>query len=92
MKLGKVFQQPAEKLSYTIDYSEALTAGDNVESVIAVSDSADLIVDNVFELDPKIRFWVRGGINGISYKVTITVTTADGRVFQDEIIFRIREL
>ncbi len=95
MKLGKVTKQPAERFSYTINYSDSLTEGDNVESVIAAVDPnvvGGLLVDNVSPIDPRIRFWAGSGVDGVSYKVTLTVTTADGRVFQDEIIFRIKEI
>lgn len=92
MRLGTVTQQPTERLSYTIDYSEALTDGDNVETAFAVVAPAGLIVDNVSPIDPRVKFWVTGGESGVTYKVTITVNTADGRVFQDEVMFKIKEV
>jgi hypothetical protein len=92
MKLGTVSKQPAERFSYTIDYTTALTTGDNVESVTVVADPAGLTIDNIATYDPKIKFWAEGGTTGIKYKVTTTVTTADGRVFQDEIFFKIKEI
>jgi hypothetical protein len=92
MKLGTVTQQPTERLSYTIDYAEALTDGDNVQTAFAVVSPAGLTVDNVSPIDPRVRFWVTGGTAGTTYKVTITTDTADGRVFQDEVIFKIKEI
>jgi hypothetical protein len=92
MKLGTVTQQPTERLSYTINYSDALTEGDNVESAFATVSPTGLTVEDVSPLDPKVRFWVNGGTSGVVYKVTITVNTADGRIFQDEVIFRIKEI
>lgn len=92
MKLGTVAKQPAEKFSYTVDYSEALTENDNVESVTAVSTPAGLEISNVGAYDPVVRFWAAGGESGVSYKVTLTVTTADGRIFQDELTFKIKEI
>lgn len=92
MKLGTVSKQPAERFSYTIDYSDALTVGDNVQSAAAVVTPAGLTLDNVGVYDPRVKFWASGGMDGISYKVTVTVNSADGRIFQDEIIFRVREI
>jgi hypothetical protein len=92
MKLGTVSKQPAERFSYTIDYATALTTGDNVQSVVVAADPAGLTIDNVAAIDPKIKFWAQGGTAGIKYKVTATVTTADGRIFQDEIFFKIKEI
>lgn len=92
MKLGTVSQQPVERLSYTIDYSDALSDGDNVDSAFALVSPAGLIVEDVTPLDPRVRFWVTGGTSGVTYKVTVTTQTADGRVFQDELIFKIKEI
>lgn len=92
MKLGTAIQQPAERLSYTINYASALTDGDNIESAYATVSPTGLTVENVSTMDPKVRFWVTGGTPDVTYKVTITTNTADGRVFQDEVIFRIRDI
>jgi hypothetical protein len=92
MKLGTVNKQPDERFSYTIDYTSALTTGDNVQSLTVVADPVGLTIDNILAIDPKIKFWAEGGTTGVKYKVTATVTTADGRVFQDEIFFKIKEI
>lgn len=92
MKLGTVTQQPAERLSYTIDYSQFLTDGDNVQIATATVSPVGLTVDAVSVLDPRVRFFVEGGTTGERYKVTLNVTTADGRQLQDELIFKIKEI
>ncbi len=92
MKLGTINKQPAERFSYTVSYVEALTVGDNVELATASVTPVGLTVENVTVFDPRVKLWVSGGTNGVSYKVTLTVTTADGRVFQDELTFKIKEL
>lgn len=91
MKLGTVTQQPVERLSYTINYADDLTDGDNVESATATVSPPGLTVDNVSPIDPRVKFWVTGGVPGTRYKVTITTNTADGRIFQDELIFNIKD-
>ena len=45
MKLGTVTQQPTERLSYTINYADSLTEGDNVESATATVSPPGLTVD-----------------------------------------------
>ena len=92
MKLGTVTKQPIERFSYTVDYSEALTTGDSIETAVAAATPAGLTINNVGVNDTVVRFWAASGENGVTYKVTITVTTADGRVFQDEIAFKIKEV
>ena len=91
MKLGTVVQQPTERLSYTIDYGDYLTDGDNIQTSVASVEPAGITVDNVLVIDPRVRFWVTGGIAGQKYKVTLTSNTADGRVLQDEVVFKIKE-
>ncbi len=92
MKLATVNKQPAERFSYTVFYGDALTEGDNLETVTAEVSPSGLVVDNVGVYDPRVKIWVSGGTHGVAYKVTLTVNTADGRVFQDELIFKIKEL
>lgn len=92
MKLGTVTQQPTERLSYTIDYTDALTDGDNIDTATATVSPAGLLIQNVSPIDPRVRFWVTGGVSGTTYKVTVTANTADGRTFQDELTFKIKEL
>jgi hypothetical protein len=92
MKLATIHKQPIERFSYTVTYAEALTEGDNLETATATVEPSGLIIDNVGIYDPRVKLWVSGGENGVMYKVTITVNTADGRVFQDELVFKIKEL
>lgn len=92
MKLATIYKQPGERFSYTANYEDALTTGDNVQSAVASVSPVGLVVDNVGVYDPRVRIWVSGGVDGVIYKVTLNVTTADGRVFQDELVFKIKEL
>lgn len=92
MKLGTVTQQPTERLSYTINYGEFLTDGDNIQTAVGIVEPAGLIIEAVTVLDPRVRFWLTGGTAGSKYKVTITSNTADGRVLQDEIFVKVKEV
>jgi len=91
MKLATFTKQPAERESYTISYEEALTDGDNVLSATAVIDPVGLTIDGITIADPVVRFWASGGTDGTRYKVTLTVTTEDGRVMEDEVYFKTKE-
>lgn len=92
MRLGTVKQQPGEKLSYTVEYEDVLTENDEVESAVVLASPSGLIISNVSIFPNRVRFWVNGGTDGLTYKVTLSVTTADGRVFEDELTFRIKDL
>lgn len=92
MNLGNFNKQPVEVVDYDIDYSEWLTAGDNVESAAVDVQPLGLNVDSVFVNDPRIKIWLSGGSNGTSYKLTVTITTADGRVKQDEFKVKVKDI
>ena len=93
MKLGTFTKQPGERESYTITYEDDLTDGDNVQTATAsVSPIGGLAVEQVFVIDPRVRFFVEGGVSGESYKVTVVVNTADGRRLEDEVIIKIKEI
>lgn len=96
MIIGKYTQQPADVLDYDIDYADPddpfLSSGDSISGVTAVPDIVGLtVVGTVIDSGTKVKAFVSGGANGISYKVTVTVTTLLGRTKQDEIRIRIKD-
>lgn len=92
MRVGTGKQQPSERLLYSIDYAEALADDDHPEGAVATVTPEGLTVDTPFTVDSRVRFWVSGGVAGVSYKIEVTVTTAEGRIFQDELILRVKEI
>lgn len=91
-------QQPGEKLDWDIFYGGApdgsddwLSAGDSLASVVTTVDVPGLSVESSCTAK-SVKLWVFGGVSGMKYKVTITVTTTSGRTKQDEVYFRIREV
>ena len=92
MILGNFTKQPADVFSYSIDYSEWLTDNDNVQSTSATVDQAGLTIESVFVNDPLLKLIISGGNNGTTYKITVTTTTADGLVKQDEFKIKVKEI
>lgn len=92
--LGNFIKQPAEVETYSIDYSDDLTENDAVASAVTAVAPVGLTVDytQAIPLEARVRVKLSGGTVGTKYKVTITTTTDDGRVLQDEFIVRIKEL
>ena len=91
MNFGTYFKQPSEVLDYDLDYREWLTSGDNVQSAQVVVTPTGLTVDSTFINDPRVKIWLSGGASGSTYKVTVTMTTADGRVREDEFKLKVKE-
>ena len=78
--LGAVRKQPGERLDYDIDFTKWMTDGDVLALATAAADDASLTVEAPQVIPPLVKVWISGGNAGKSYKVTVTVTTADGRV------------
>ena len=92
MILGTFTKQPVEVLDYDIDCSEWLVSDDVLSSATAVVDVAGLTVDSVLVSSPRVKVWLSGGTNGAAYKVTVTITTDDGRVKQVEFRVRVKDV
>lgn len=92
MNFGTYLKQPADTLDYDLDYAEWLTSGDTVASADVVAEPAsDLVVEAVFLSTPIVKLWLSGGVSGTSYKLTITITTNDGRIKQDEFKLKVKD-
>jgi hypothetical protein len=98
MLLGTFHKQPADRYDFDFNYGDWLTVQDNLEgSTVTVlpDDSADLDglqIESVTVIDPILKLWISGGKNRTTYKITLTSTTADGRVKQDEIKLKVKDI
>ena len=91
MKLGAFTKQPNEKETYSVTYADALTVGDNVLTATVVVDPVGLTISGITITDPIVKFFATGGVDDLKYKITLTVTTVDGRILEDEIYIKIKE-
>ncbi len=89
--LGTFVKQPADRLDYDVDYTDWLTVGDSIESTVVSVSPATLTIDSTFNNTPRIKIWLFGGVDKVRYKVTLTSTTADGRVKQDEFLVVVKD-
>ena len=94
--LGIMPKQPADVLDYDVDFSTWLPQADTVTTANAVVSPAYDAVTNPNGLQvtavqiqsPDVKVWTSGGVNGITYKVTVSASTAGGRT--KEVDFQIR--
>ena len=97
MILAKYEKQPAEVKDYDIDYSEWLgPVADTVASTTAIVTSATeavptLEIDSIMESSTTVKLWVSGGTGGVSYKVTVRMTTTGGRLDESELVFKVKD-
>jgi len=92
MKLGTKTKQPGERRSYTINYIDAITSDDTVmTATLKTAPPVELVVDQITVISPRVRFFVAGGTDGMSYKLTFVVVTNDGLTFEDEVTIKVKE-
>ena len=92
MILGTFIKQPSDVNDYDVEYQDWLSGNDTVaNAVVTVDPDGNLAIDNVFVVSPRINIWLSGGLNGATYKLTVTVTTTEGRVRQDEFRVKVKE-
>jgi len=90
--MKKFDKQPSEVLDYDIDASEWLTQGDNIIGISVAVDDPGLSVNNTTVSDDRIKIWLSGGSDGVTYKVTTKISTDDGRVKEVDFNVRVKEL
>lgn len=104
MIVGKHTKQPTEVKDYVVDLSQWLGEAQDTltavqASVMCTSRDDDppattLAVKSVI-MNPalgQVAVWLEKGTDGERYKVTVTSTTAAGRVDESEFVVRIKEV
>jgi hypothetical protein len=93
-------KDPGDTLDYDADFSQALPAGDNIDSVVWTIDppggTSPLTKVTQTHDDPTLTatIWLSGGDDGVDYTLTCTVTTDSSppRVFERDIGLNVRNL
>lgn len=89
--LGSFKKQPVERIDFDIDYSPWLTSGDGIAKVDVTVSPADLLLPKTTVSSPRVKVWTAGGRDGVAYKITVTATTDDDRIKQDEFTIKVKE-
>ena len=90
--LGTLTKQPADYLDYDVNFEEWLTDDDTIASAGAtVEPAGELTIGDVLISSPIVKLWLSGGLDGKTYKITLTATTAFGRVKETEFRIRVRD-
>ena len=91
MLLGSINKQPAEVIDYDVTYERFLKgstdtlASANVDVTPSGLSASPTVGD-------RVKLWLSGGTHLTTYKVTVTTTTQDGRVKQDEIKVKVKDI
>lgn len=102
--LNTFIKQPAEVTDYDIDFDEFFPEGDvisatggspalPIDSTVFITSTETvptLVIGPSYVIDAGLTFkqWLSGGTSGVTYKVTVRVTSTAGRV--KEVEFKIK--
>jgi len=92
-KLATFIKQPSEVQDYDIKFDTWLAAFSPPDTATSMTVTVDTgITMGTTSLTAGIvKVWLSGGTHGTSYKVTASITTAGGRVKEDEVVIKVRE-
>lgn len=85
------FKQPSETLDYDFYFSEWMPSGDSLASSVVVAPGLTLGA----KTEPGgsiVKQFISGGVDQATYKVTCTITTAQGRVKEVDITIMVRDV
>lgn len=93
MSIPIKYKQPADVEDFDVDYSNYLPEGDSITTVeLSIDILGELVLPAYQIQSPIVKVWTSGGMDGGSYKVTVTASTAQGRVKQQEFNVRVKEI
>jgi hypothetical protein len=81
-------QGPDENLDYELDWSQWLPQGDTITSSTWTSDEGLTLGDSLYTTT-NTTIWVSGGALGESLQALNTIGTAQGRIAEQTLLFRI---
>ncbi|WP_075881443.1 hypothetical protein [Vreelandella massiliensis] len=67
-------KQPRDHLDYDLDLSDWLPPGDEVQAVEVTAPAGIEITQTGFDAD-RVKFWIKGGTSGQSYKFSALIYT-----------------
>lgn len=84
-------KQPSEIQDYDIDFSEWLAAFPDTATDYTVTVDAGITKGDTSMTGGVVKVWLSDGTSGTTYKVAAKITTAGGRVKEDEIKIKVKE-
>jgi hypothetical protein len=89
--LGKFIKQPVEVQDYDVDFNEYLTGHSDTAATANVVADAGLTIMTSTLSGGVVKVFLSGGVDGVDYKVSATITTTGGRVKQGDFVVKVRE-
>lgn len=89
--LATFIKRTGDQLDYDLGFDKFLIDGDAIISATAsVLPGDDLEIMAVMHTDSDVKVWVNEGAEKVNYVILVTITTALGRIKEEEFTIRIR--
>lgn len=90
--VASIRQQPRDERDYDISFDEFWPSDDRLIEVVATATPDTLTVATAIDPSERIvKVWIRGGVDGTTYKVTLLGRSSDGRAKEVEIKAKIKD-
>lgn len=89
--LGVAKKQPGDTLDYDVDFERWIPDGDSLVKASAVADYPGITIGDAKVIPPLVKVWLSGGESGKTYKITVTTTTAQGRIKEVDFAVRVND-
>lgn len=90
-----LIKQPADQRDYDIDFARWIPDGDTITTATAIVTpivpATDIVIESVAITSPVVKVWISGGLDGSTYKITVTASTTGGRIKETEFKLRVRD-
>lgn len=87
-------KDPLDVIDHVIDWSKYLGTEDtiSVPPTLTVTPAGELTVRDVYLEGNLVRFWCEGGVAGVTYKLSCTITTTGGRTISRTVQLNVADL
>lgn len=86
-------KQPGDNIDIDVDLSEWLPSSDTILIAVSVAETGITLGTTSINTATKIaKQWVSGGTTGNRYKVTMTITSVEGRIKEVDFYVKVKEL
>ena len=91
--LAKFEKQPGDRQDFDIDFAEYLTGLSDYGTTFTVTADAGITIvsSQLLFSGTVVKVYLSGGTDGVTYKITVTLTTDGGRIKQAEIKVKVKE-
>lgn len=86
-------KQPGETLDYDVEFEDWIPSGDNIVSeVTTVEPGLTKVSTAINVVLHSVKVMVSGGTDGVTYRITTRITTALGRVKEQDFRIKVKEI